>query len=112
MPAPLVVNAAMAVNAATPLGDVAAFLARFLANTQDVLHRVYGVGYHVPPPSEVTWRLVAARDATTATMTEAIRFDVALALPDGGALFRAEMGRRGKVAQMMARVAQSPTGPA
>lgn len=100
------VTAAFPVVADTPFGQVVALLGKFLADTKSVCDAAYGIGQRVPPFSEVPWRLEVRNGA------EVIVFTAQLKLPDGGALFRAEMDRRGKVAEMLARVAAAPMGPA
>ena len=101
------VTAAFPVTAATPLGSVAVLLAKLLADTKHVLTTAYGVGQRVPPATEVPWRLQAGPDGT-----EVVVFVVRVSVPDGGAAFRAELARRQQVAEMLARVAQAPAGPA
>ena len=107
----LVVNAGMQVRADTPVGHVVAFLGKTLADTKEIVDRAYGVGHRVPLATEVPWRLEVHTDAA-GKVVELIMFAVRLDLADGGAAFRAEMDRRAKVAEMMARVAAAPMGPA
>ena len=107
----LVVNAGMQVCAETPVGQVVAYLGKMLADTKDIVDRAYGVGLRVPLATEVPWRLEVRADAGGKPI-ELIMFAVRLDLADGGVAFRAEMDRRAKVAEMLARVAAAPMGPA
>ena len=107
----LVVNAGMQICPETPVGQVVAYLGKMLADTKDIVDRAYGVGLRVPLATEVPWRLEVRADADGKPI-EVIMFAVRLDLADGGVAFRAEMDRRAKVAEMLARVAAAPMGPA
>ena len=111
VPPHLVVNAAMPITPETTMGACGAFLVKFLADAQDILHRVYGVGHRVPALTDVPWR-ISPHPHPTPAATDVVTFAVRLDLPDGGALFRAEIDRRGKVAEMMARISAAPARPA
>ena len=111
-PSPLTVTAACPVRADMPIGAVVAFLGKTLADTKSVLDAAYGVGRKMPAATEVPWTLRVVAGPDGLPTGEAIQFAIRLDLPDNGAAFRVEVTRRQQVAEMLARVAQHPTGPA